>query len=73
MRTSRDLSTPLLAEPRFRLHTGTLEDSQVIEEEASKADIVLNWASSDHVSIMTTIKRGMERGNKGVTRASLKV
>lgn len=36
-----------------------------MEEEASKADIILHFASSDHVGAATAIKKGLERGKGG--------
>ena len=44
---------------------GDLEDGATLEEEASKADIVLHFASSDHVGAASSIKQGMEKGAGG--------
>jgi len=46
--------------------TGTLEDSDLLEEEASQADIILHFASSDHVGAAQAIKKGLERGAGGI-------
>lgn len=54
------------AYPKLRLVYGTLEDSSILEEEASKAEIVLHWASSDHVGAAQAIKKGLEKGRGGV-------
>jgi hypothetical protein len=53
------------AYPNLKLVYGTLDDSQILEKEASKADIVLHWASSDHVGAASAIKRGLEKRNGG--------
>lgn len=53
------------AYPNIKVVYGTLDDGQILEEEASKADIVLHWASSDHVGAASAIKRGLERGVGG--------
>ncbi|PVH81839.1 NAD(P)-binding protein [Cadophora sp. DSE1049] len=55
----------LAAYPKIRVVYGDLNDSAIIEEEASKADIVLHFASSDHVGAASAIKRGMEKGVGG--------
>lgn len=64
---STQLSPPranslVIAHPGLTIVTGTLEDRQAIEDEAMKADIVLHFASSDHVGAAEAIKRGLERG-----------
>ncbi len=46
--------------------TGTLDDSAIIEEEASKADLVLHFASCDHVGAAQAIKKGMAKGSGGI-------
>lgn len=53
------------AYPKIKVVYGTLDDEQILEEEASKADIVLHWASSDHVGAANAIKKGLESGNGG--------
>ncbi|KAL2073862.1 hypothetical protein VTL71DRAFT_11188 [Oculimacula yallundae] len=53
------------AYPKLKVVYGDLEDAGLIEEESSKADIVLHFASSDHVGAASAIKRGLERGNGG--------
>ncbi|KFY86000.1 hypothetical protein V500_07928, partial [Pseudogymnoascus sp. VKM F-4518 (FW-2643)] len=53
------------AYPNIKVVYGTLDDNQILEEEASKADIVLHWASSDHIGAANAIKKGLERGNGG--------
>ncbi|KAH9213938.1 hypothetical protein DL95DRAFT_505012 [Leptodontidium sp. 2 PMI_412] len=53
------------AYPKITVVYGDLNDSEIIEEESSKADIVLHFASSDHVGAASAIKRGMEKGVGG--------
>lgn len=53
------------AYPSLKLATGTLEDSQVLEDQAARADIVLHFANSDHVGAALAIKRGLEKGKGG--------
>ncbi|KFY89486.1 hypothetical protein V498_06434, partial [Pseudogymnoascus sp. VKM F-4517 (FW-2822)] len=53
------------AYPNIKVVYGTLDDDQILEEEASKADIVLHWASCDHVGAANAIKKGLESGNGG--------
>ncbi|KFZ03183.1 hypothetical protein V502_11165 [Pseudogymnoascus sp. VKM F-4520 (FW-2644)] len=53
------------AYPNIKVVYGTLDDNQILEEEASKADIVLHWASSDQISAANAIKKGLESGNGG--------
>ena len=43
---------------------GTLDDSAVLEEEAEKADVVLHFASSDHVGGAEAIARGLKKREK---------
>ena len=53
------------AYPSLKLVTGTLEDSQVLEDQAARADILLHFASSDHVGAALAIKKGLEKGKGG--------
>lgn len=45
---------------------GTLDDVDVIEFEAVKADIVLHFASCDHLGAAEAIKTGLEKGKGGI-------
>jgi hypothetical protein len=45
---------------------GTLEDSQVLENEAAKADIILSIADCDHVGAHLALKKGLEKRKGGV-------
>jgi len=54
------------AYPGIKLVYGTLEDSDKIEEESSKADIILDWADCDHVGAAEAIKRGLQKGKGGI-------
>ena len=49
------------AYPNVRLVYGTLDDSKVLENEAAKAEIVLHFASSDHVGAAEAISRGLKK------------
>ncbi|KAG0652551.1 Aurachin B dehydrogenase [Hyphodiscus hymeniophilus] len=50
--------------PKIHLVYGTLEDSDVLEAEAAKADIVIHTAdSSDHEGAAKAIKAGLEKGH----------
>ncbi len=66
VRTSSRGQNLLAAHPSIILVAGTLDDGAIIEEEASKADLVLHFASSDHVGAAQAIKRGMSKGSGGV-------
>jgi hypothetical protein len=52
--------------PNIKLVYGTIEDSNVIEAEAARADVVLHFASSDHVGAAQAIRRGLEMGKGGI-------
>lgn len=45
---------------------GILEDSDILENEAAKADIVLSVADCDHVGAHLALKKGLEKGKGGV-------
>jgi len=45
---------------------GTLEDSELLESEAAKADIVLSIADCDHVGAHLALKKGLDEGKGGV-------
>lgn len=47
--------------PKVRLVYGTLDDAEVLEEEAAQAEIVLHFASSDHVGAAEAISRGLKK------------
>lgn len=40
---------------------GTLDDAEVLENEAAEAEIVLHFASSDHVGAAEAISRGLKK------------
>lgn len=44
-----------------RIVYGTLDDAKVLENEAAKAEIVLHFASSDHVGAAEAISRGLKK------------
>ncbi|KAF9240033.1 hypothetical protein BU15DRAFT_74260 [Melanogaster broomeanus] len=50
--------------PNISFVVGTLDDGAIIEEQAAKADIVINCASSDHVSSVMSILSGLETNSK---------
>lgn len=52
--------------PELKIVYGTLDDSSVIEAEVAKAEIVLNFASCDHVRAAEAIKRGIEKRGSGI-------
>lgn len=45
----------------MRLVYGTLDDAEVLENEAAQAEIVLHFASSDHVGAAEAISRGLKK------------
>ena len=47
---------------------GTLDDAAVLEEEAAKADVVLHFASADHVAGAEAIARGLKKREEGGKR-----
>jgi hypothetical protein len=47
--------------PKIQLVVGDLNDANLLEEEAGKADIVLNFADSDHPASAFAITRGAKR------------
>lgn len=47
--------------PSVRLVYGTLDDADILETEAAKAEIVLHFASSDHVEAAEAIVRGLKK------------
>ncbi len=54
------------AYPNIKVVYGDLEDHHtIIEKEASKADIILHFASSDLVGTASAIQRGMQNGVGG--------
>lgn len=42
-----------------------MDDTELLETEAAKADIVLHFASSDHVGAAEAIAKGLKRGSGG--------
>lgn len=47
--------------PNLRLVYGTLDDAKILENEAAMADIVLHFASSDHVGAAEAISKGLQK------------
>ena len=47
--------------PDVQLVYGTLDDAKVLEDESAKAEIVLHFASSDHVGAAEAISRGLKQ------------
>lgn len=47
--------------PRIKLVYGDLDDLELLEEESAKADIILNWADSDHPKSTEAIVHGAEK------------
>ncbi|KZF22807.1 NAD(P)-binding protein [Xylona heveae TC161] len=45
--------------PQVKLVYGTLDDSKLLEEEAERADIVLDWADADHLGAAHAIAKGL--------------
>ncbi len=45
----------------MRIVYGTLDDAKVLENEAARAEIVLHFASSDHVGAAEAISRGLKK------------
>ncbi|KAF8996808.1 hypothetical protein BDQ17DRAFT_1310135 [Cyathus striatus] len=50
--------------PNLSVVEGTLEDDAIIQEEASKADYVINCASSDHHTSVVSTLAGLEKRSK---------
>lgn len=51
--------------PTVKTVIGTLDDPALIEALVEQADIVLNFASCDHLANAEAISRGMQRGKGG--------
>ncbi|KAF1815865.1 NAD(P)-binding protein [Eremomyces bilateralis CBS 781.70] len=49
--------------PKVRLVYGDLDSIDLIEEEASKADIVFQWANADHLEGINAIVRGIKKSS----------
>ncbi|KFX91872.1 hypothetical protein V490_05679 [Pseudogymnoascus sp. VKM F-3557] len=49
------------AYPKIKLVYGNLDDVELLEEESAEADIILNWADSDHPKSTEAIVRGAKR------------
>ncbi|KAJ8502991.1 hypothetical protein ONZ45_g11251 [Pleurotus djamor] len=49
--------------PTISVVEGVLEDDATIQEQAAKADIVINTASSDHIGSIKSILAGLEKGS----------
>lgn len=47
--------------PKITLVYGDLDDVELLEEESTKAHIILNWANSDHPSSTSAIVRGAKK------------
>ncbi|OJJ29951.1 hypothetical protein ASPWEDRAFT_55458 [Aspergillus wentii DTO 134E9] len=52
--------------PGVKITLGDLENDGLIEEQAAKADIIINAASSKHIQSVKAIARGIERRQKPV-------
>ncbi|KAK0660695.1 hypothetical protein DIS24_g3289 [Lasiodiplodia hormozganensis] len=53
--------------PKVRLVYGDLDSSELIAEEAAKADIVCNWANCDHAGAANAIVSGLsQRSSQGI-------
>lgn len=50
-----------IAYPNLQLVYGTLDDAEVLENEAANAEVVLHFASSDHVGAAEAISRGLKK------------
>ncbi|KAH6960344.1 hypothetical protein HG530_008182 [Fusarium avenaceum] len=53
------------AYPKVRTVVGDLDDSELVEQEASKASVVLNVASNKHISSLQAIHRGLQKRQSG--------
>lgn len=49
------------AYPKIKLVYGNLDNVELLEEESAKADIILNWADSDHPKSTEAIVRGAKK------------
>ncbi|KAJ8521054.1 hypothetical protein ONZ45_g2196 [Pleurotus djamor] len=49
--------------PNLTVVEGVLEDDATIQEQAAKADIVINSASSDHIGSIKSVLAGLEKGS----------
>ncbi|KAF5672333.1 nucleoside diphosphate sugar epimerase [Fusarium heterosporum] len=49
------------AYPKVRIVVGDLDDSELVEQEASKASVVLNVASNKHIASLQAIHRGLQK------------
>lgn len=50
--------------PNVKLVYGDLESADLLEEEASKADVVFQFADADHVAGTSALIKGMQRSSK---------
>ncbi|TVY45739.1 hypothetical protein LSUB1_G000403 [Lachnellula subtilissima] len=64
-RTPSSINKLTTTYPAIKTIQGTLESTQILEDEAAKADIVLHFASSDHVPAAEAIKAGLLKGQGG--------
>ncbi|TKX27088.1 hypothetical protein C1H76_0635 [Elsinoe australis] len=68
VRDSKKADSVRSAYPRIRIVEGDLDDSQLIQEEASNADLVLNLGSTSHSSSAHAIVKGLaSKGRSGGT------
>ncbi|KPA35522.1 nad dependent epimerase dehydratase family protein [Fusarium langsethiae] len=60
VRDSHAAETVSQAYPKVRTVVGDLDDSELVEQEAGKADVVLNVASNKHIGSLQAIHRGLK-------------
>ncbi|KAF0641076.1 hypothetical protein FPSE5266_06878 [Fusarium pseudograminearum] len=60
VRDSHAAETIAQAYPKVRTVVGDLDDSELVEQEAGKADIVLNVASNKHIGSLQAIHRALK-------------
>ncbi|RDW56722.1 hypothetical protein BP6252_14015 [Coleophoma cylindrospora] len=66
VRDSEKASVVQAAFPHIRVVQGDLDDANLIEEEAKKADIVLNLAATNHVTSANAIAKSLNNAGKPV-------
>lgn len=64
-RTPSSISTLTATYPSIKTVQGTLDSATILQDEAANADIVLHFASSDHVGAAEAIKAGLLKGKGG--------
>ncbi|SPJ72120.1 related to nucleoside-diphosphate-sugar epimerase [Fusarium torulosum] len=65
VRDAKAAETIAQAYPKVRTVVGDLDDSELVEQEASKASVVLNVASNKHISSLQAIHRGLQKRQSG--------